>query len=118
MSFQSDKRFNDLQHFPRGLRRSGEFTTSEADLLETCGQVMLELYQGKREPKDDVEQLFLDRVKAGDAAGNPHAKVWFKYLKVIGPKRVHRLCTVAGGANEDAGGSFEGGGGGSDESLD
>ncbi|WP_421219775.1 DUF413 domain-containing protein, partial [Aeromonas jandaei] len=25
MSFESDKRFNDFKHFPRGLRRSGEF---------------------------------------------------------------------------------------------
>ncbi|MBP8174198.1 MAG: DUF413 domain-containing protein [Aeromonadaceae bacterium] len=102
MSFQSDKRFNDFQHFPRGLRRSGEFTTSEAEMLETCGQVMLELYQGKRTPQDDVEQAFLDRVQANDAAGNPHAKVWFKYLKVIGPRRVHRLCAAGGNTSDDS----------------
>ncbi len=34
MSFESDKRFNDFKHFPRGLRRSGEFTVAEADSLE------------------------------------------------------------------------------------
>ena len=34
-----------------------------------------------------------------------HAKVWFKYLKVIGPRRVHRLCTSGGNATDDA--SFE-----------
>ncbi|MBP0600951.1 MULTISPECIES: DUF413 domain-containing protein [Aeromonas] len=118
MSFESDKRFNDFKHFPRGLRRSGEFTVAEADSLEKYGTVMLALYQGNLAPRDDVESAFIEQVKSGAAGSNPHAKVWFKYLKVIGPKRVHRLCTVAGGANEDAGGSFEGGGGGSDESLD
>ncbi|QSE73213.1 DUF413 domain-containing protein [Aeromonas media] len=119
MSFESDKRFNDFKHFPRGLRRSGEFTVAEADSLEKYGTVMLALYQGNLAPRDDVESAFIEQVKSGEAGSNPHAKVWFKYLKVIGPKRVHRLCTVAGGANEDAGGSFEGGGGGgSDESLD
>lgn len=121
MSFESDKRFNDFKHFPRGLRRSGEFTVAEADSLEKYGTVMLALYQGNLAPRDEVESAFIEQVKSGAAGSNPHAKVWFKYLKVIGPKRVHRLCTVAGGANEDMGGSFEssgGGGGGSDESLD
>ncbi|WP_323900433.1 MaoP family protein [Aeromonas hydrophila] len=120
MSFESDKRFNDFKHFPRGLRRSGEFTVAEADSLEKYGTAMLALYQGNLAPRDDVESAFIEQVKSGTAGSNPHAKVWFKYLKVIGPKRVHRLCTVAGGANEETGGGgFEGGsGGGSDESID
>ena len=105
MSFVSDKRFNDFQHFPRGLRRSGQFTVAEADTLEQCGQAMLELYQGKREPSDEVEKTFIERVQAGDATGSPHAKVCFKYLKVIGPRRVHRLCMSGGNATDDA--SFE-----------
>jgi uncharacterized protein len=102
MSFESEKRFNDLQHFPRGIRRSGNFTVSESDLLERHGHAMMELYQGKRLPQDDVETAFVERVAAGDAAGNPFAKVWLKYIKVIGPRRVHRLCT----SNGDEG-SFE-----------
>lgn len=102
MSFESEKRFNDLQHFPRGIRRSGNFTVGESDLLERHGHAMMELYQGKREPKDDVEAAFVERVKADDAAGNPFAKVWLKYIKVIGPRRVHRLCTSTGDE-----GSFE-----------
>ena len=112
MSFVSDKRFNDFQHFPRGLRRSGQFTVAEADTLEQCGQAMLELYQGKREPADEVEKTFIERVQAGDATGSPHAKVWFKYLKVIGPRRVHRLCTSGGNVSDE--GSFDT----VDESLD
>ena len=85
-----------------GIRRSGNFTVSESDLLERHGHAMMELYQGKREPKDDVEAAFVERVKADDAAGNPFAKVWLKYIKVIGPRRVHRLCTSTGDE-----GSFE-----------
>ena len=63
MSFVSDKRFNDFQHFPRGLRRSGEFTVAEANTLEQCGHVMLELYQGKREPQDEIEKAFIEPVR-------------------------------------------------------
>lgn len=125
MSFESDKRFNDFKHFPRGLRRSGEFTVAEADSLEKYGSAMLALYQGTQIARDDVETAFVEQVKSGSAGTNPHAKVWFKYLKVIGPKRVHRLCTVVGGANEESSGgaSFDVGGGSgsgrsSDESMD
>lgn len=95
MSFESEKRFNDLKHFPRGIRRSGNFTVKESDLLETHGHAMLELAQGVRTPADDVEADFVQRVKTGDAGANPFAKVWLKYAKVIGPRKVHRLCTAA-----------------------
>lgn len=121
MSFESDKRFNDFKHFPRGLRRSGEFTVAEADSLEKNGTAMLALYQGTLIPRDEVEAAFVEQVKSGAAGANPHAKVWFKYLKVIGPKRVHRLCTVVGGASEESSGGsgFDvGGGSSSDESID
>jgi uncharacterized protein len=120
MSFESDKRFNDFKHFPRGLRRSGEFTVAEADSLEKYGTSMLAIYQGNLAPRDEVETAFAEQLKAGEPGSNPHAKVWFKYLKVIGPKRVHRLCTVAGGASDEAASSFGGSGGmgGGDESLD
>ena len=102
MSFESEKRFNDLQHFPRGIRRSGNFTVSESDMLERHGHAMMALYQGKQQPADDVEADFVERIKTGDAGGNPFAKVWLKYIRVIGPRRVHRLCTSSGDE-----GSFE-----------
>ena len=54
MSFESDKRFNDFKHFPRGLRRSGEFTVAEADGLEKYGTEMLALDHGTMAPQDDV----------------------------------------------------------------
>ena len=43
MSFESDKRFNDFKHFPRGLRRSGEFTVAKAASLENYGPATLAL---------------------------------------------------------------------------
>ncbi|MGL5287006.1 MAG: DUF413 domain-containing protein, partial [Aeromonas sp.] len=78
------------------------------------GTVMLALYQGVQAPRDEAEAAFVAQIQTGEAGTNPHAKVWFKYLKVIGPKRVHRLCTVAGSAEET---SFEASSS-SDESLD
>ena len=41
MSFESEKPFNDFQHFARGIRRSGDFTINESNLLEQCGTAMI-----------------------------------------------------------------------------
>lgn len=103
MSFESPKPFQDFAHFPRGLRRCGEFTVAEAQLLEQCGHAMLGLYTGQQAPATDEEQRFIEQVQQGAAPESRHAKVWLKYLKVIGPKRVHRLCTpmASGSGDED-----------------
>ena len=55
---------------------------AEADSLEKYGTAMLALYQGTLTPRDDVESAFVEQAKSGAAGANPHAKVWFKYLKV------------------------------------
>ena len=34
MSFESEKPFNDFQHFARGIRRSGDFTINESNLYD------------------------------------------------------------------------------------
>ncbi|OIN04552.1 DUF413 domain-containing protein [Oceanisphaera psychrotolerans] len=102
MSFESSKPFQDFAHFPRGLRRCGEFTVAEAQLLEQSGHAMLGLYTGQRAPNCDEEQRFFEQVQQGAATESRHAKVWLKYLKVIGPKRVHRLCSpMASGSGDD-----------------
>lgn len=103
MSFESTKPFQDFAHFPRGLRRCGEFTVAEAQLLEQSGHAMLALYTGQRAPGCDDEQRFFEQIQQGAATESRHAKVWLKYLKVIGPKRVHRLCSpmTTGSSDED-----------------
>lgn len=94
MSFESEKLFNDFQHFARGIRRSGEFSIKESQMLEQCGTVMMELHLGQRKPADKVEKEFLEQLHSDDVITNVYAKVFKKYLKVIQPRRLHRLCTV------------------------
>ncbi|HIV15399.1 MAG TPA: DUF413 domain-containing protein [Candidatus Avisuccinivibrio pullicola] len=105
MSFESDKQFNDYQHFARGIRRSGEFSIRESAMLETCGCAMMELYKGLREPADDTEKTFLTQIHGTDIITDPFAKVFAKYLKVIQPRHLHRLCSVG---DEDMSGDFSG----------
>ena len=113
MSFESEKPFNDFQHFARGIRRSGDFTINESDLLEKCGAAMMDLYKGNRKPKDQEEKIFLEQLNGSDVITDHYAKVFSKYLKVIKPRHLHRLCSVG---NDDTITNLAGGGSGSDDS--
>lgn len=117
MSFESDKQFNDFQHFARGIRRSGEFSIRESAILEQCGVAMMELHQGTRKPADETEQTFVDQLHSEEVITDPNAKIFKKYLQVIQPRRLHRLCSV--GADDEMGANdFGGGSGGDDSSID
>lgn len=109
MSFESDKPFNDFTHFARGIRRSGEFSIRESSILESCGSAMMELHNGTRQPKDDTEKVFLDQLHSDEVITDNYAKIFKKYLSVIQPRRMHRLCSV-GAEDELAGGDFSSGG--------
>lgn len=101
MSFESEKQFNDFQHFARGIRRSGEFSIRESNILEKCGTAMMELHLGTRQPADDTEKEFLDQLHNAEVITDPNAKIFKKYLQVIQPRRLHRLCSV--GAEDELG---------------
>ena len=103
MSFESDKQFNDYQHFARGIRRSGEFSIRESAILEACGTAMMELHKGLREPADETEKTFLTQLHGDEIITDPFAKVFAKYLKVIQPRHLHRLCSVG---DDDMSGDF------------
>ncbi|MCR5085689.1 MAG: DUF413 domain-containing protein [Succinivibrionaceae bacterium] len=113
MSFESDKAFNDFNHFPRGIRRSGEFSIREADLLEQCGSAMMDLKNGVRKPKDEAERTFVAQINGKGIITDSNAKIFSKYLAVIKPRRQHRL---GAGGSDDGGSSFMGGGSSGEES--
>ncbi len=114
MSFESEKPFNDFQHFARGIRRSGEFSIRESNILEQCGTAMMELHKGIREASDETEAEFLKQLHSDEVISDPYAKVFKKYLTVIQPRRLHRLCAVG---DDELGNEFTGGAG-DDGSID
>lgn len=115
MSFESDKPFNDFQHFARGIRRSGDFTIRESEILEKCGSAMMDLYNGVRKPADEAEKVFLEQVKSNEVITDQKAKIFKKYLNVIKPRHLHRLCSVGNDEELSAQGYA---GSGDDGSLD
>ena len=94
MSFESEKPFNDFQHFARGVRRSGDFTINESELLEKYGSAMMELYKGVRKPKTDEEKVFLEQLNGNEVITDRYARIFSKYLKVIAPAICNRLCSA------------------------
>lgn len=112
MSFESEKPFNDFQHFARGIRRSGEFSIRESNLLEQCGTAMMELHNGTRKPADETEKVFLEQLNSNEIITDPYARVFKKYLEVIKPRHLHRLCSVG----DDDMSSTDFAAGGSDDS--
>jgi uncharacterized protein YifE (UPF0438 family) len=94
MSFESEKPFNDFQHFARGIRRSGDFTIRESEILEKCGSAMMDLYNGVREPADEAEKVFVEQIKSDEVITDQKTKIFKKYLTVIKPRHLHRLCSV------------------------
>lgn len=114
MSFHSEKAFNDFVHFARGIRRSGEFSIRESNILETCGTAMMELHNGTRKPQDETEEIFLQQLHGNEVITDNYAKVFKKYLNVIQPRRLHRLCAV--GEDDINGGDYSSGS--DDSSID
>ena len=117
MSFESEKPFNDFQHFARGIRRSGDFTINESNLLEQCGTAMMELYKGTRKPKTPEEKEFVKQISSDDVITDRNAKIFKKYLQVIQPRHLHRLCSV-GNDEELNGNRFMGSSSSDETSLD
>src|SRR5574344_800251 len=117
MSFESEKPFNDFQHFARGIRRSGHFTINESNLLTAYGTAMMELYKGERKPKTPEEKEFVKQITSDEVITDRNAKIFKRYLQVIQPRHLHRLCS-AGGDEDLNNNSFMGGSSSDVSSLD
>ncbi len=55
-SFLSNRRFYDDKNYPRGMSRSGDYSISEVQILETYGIALSDIANGTRAPITDDEQ--------------------------------------------------------------
>ncbi|WP_417763141.1 DUF413 domain-containing protein [Shewanella sp.] len=81
-SFSSDRPFYDDANFPRGFKRSGDFTNKEAELLETYGVALRDLAKRSRTAINAEEQHFVDVVNGQANAETTLEKLWLKYTKL------------------------------------
>ena len=54
-SFNVDRNFYDDRNYPRGMKRSGDFTLAEAELLEKYGVALMALSSGTRLPVTETQ---------------------------------------------------------------
>lgn len=88
-------KFFDNKHFARGFNRSGEFTISEAQILENFGKTMQGLLEGKLLPEDTDEHEFISAFQeGGEQVRNRYADCWKKYLNKTQRKRTYTLCST------------------------
>ena len=91
-SFLSNRRFYDDKNYPRGMSRSGDYSISEVQILETYGIALSDIANGTRAPITDDEQRFKGVCDGLYRAESKIEKAWLKYQnKVLTPKQFHTL---------------------------
>ncbi|WP_394388537.1 DUF413 domain-containing protein [Shewanella woodyi] len=86
------KCFIDNINFPRGFRKSGDFTLAESELLSLYGDTLLGLESGLLAPETIEEEHFVRTLTQPHKAKTKIELVWIKYIKLTRePRRFHSL---------------------------
>lgn len=86
--FKSSKPFFDTKNYPRGFARSGDYTITEAKILEEFGKHCLDLETGTVKAKTKKEKDFLKALKEPEKATSVIEKTWLKYRKLIAKSKI------------------------------
>mgnify|MGYP001070397600 FL=1 len=81
--FLASSEFYDDKHFPRGFKRSGDFTIPEAEILSTYGLRLLQLESKKVTPETETEDKFVFMCQHNLRPETEIERVWAKYKNLI-----------------------------------
>ena len=93
--FVTGRKYFDNKYFPRGFRRSGEFTRAEAQILEDCGVALRALMTGEKQPETEAEKHFMSVVSGEIEPETPVEKAWIKYMKYISQPRLAYVTAMS-----------------------
>lgn len=99
-SFDTAKKFFDDRNFPRGFTRSGDFTRSQASILETLGLALKDLHEGHRPPATDEELHFVEVCRSNVPPVTDVERAWTAYLNALARKQIY--FTASSSALSDA----------------
>ncbi|MFY9179806.1 MAG: DUF413 domain-containing protein [Venatoribacter sp.] len=102
-SFSSDKKFFDTRNYPQGFQRSGDFTRTQAQLLEAKGVALKALHEGSRQPQTPEEEHFVATCTGQSKPATDVEKVWGLYLAALRRKQIYFTASsaaVEGGSSE------------------
>jgi len=100
-SFVCEKKFFDDRNFPRGFQRSGDFTRTQAQILENLGVALKALHEGSRAPENEEEQHFVATCRGQEKPETDVEKAWAAYLGSLRRKQIY--FTASSAAVADAG---------------
>ncbi|KZY30813.1 MULTISPECIES: DUF413 domain-containing protein [unclassified Oleiphilus] len=89
-AFHTTGKFWAIEHFPKGIARSGHFTKEQAQLLEDYGKSYKALYGGELKPRCDEEKEFVSVFMGKKEASSIHERAWKRFLEVSNQRqRLH-----------------------------
>jgi uncharacterized protein YifE (UPF0438 family) len=77
--FIFDDPFYDDVNFPRGFKKSGDFTITEAELLTNIGKRLFMLEHELCKPENQVEEQFIKKCKFQLEGQTKIELLWLKY---------------------------------------
>lgn len=84
--------FIDRKNFPRGFKKSGDFSIAEADILTQLGTTLLQLTDGDISPSTKDEKRFVEVIQGSVLPETKVEKVWMKYLRLTrSPRKFYTL---------------------------
>lgn len=79
--------FSDPKRFPYGFKKSGDFAISEAQILSTYGDTLINLEIGSLLPRTPEEKHFVKCAKGLADVETRIERVWMKYAKLARSKQ-------------------------------
>lgn len=101
-SFDTAKKFFDDRNFPRGFTRSGDFTRSQASILETLGLALKDLHEGHRAPATDEELHFVEVCQSKVPPTTDVERAWQAYLNALARKQIYFTASSAAVSDSDS----------------
>ena len=80
--------YSDTKNFPWGFKKSGDFTITEAEILQTHGKVLLTLENKEKAPATQEEKRFIAVCRGEKIASSPVELAWAKYRSLTEKKGV------------------------------
>ena len=92
--FVSSRKFYDVEFYPHGFHRSGEFTCAEAAMLEQCGAVIRDLAEARHKPASPEEHAMLAVINGEALPQTPLEHLWCKYRCKVRERKSFLACAL------------------------
>ena len=83
--------YADKKNFPYGFHRSGEFSITQAEIMESYGRALSELALGNKIAVTNEEKSFMSVCKGEKEPSSPIEIAWLKYQTLLKRKNIVKV---------------------------